>query len=160
MERRPAAAGVGVEEVCEPGLDAGGLVEERQRLAARADLREPVGVLGGLDLDAGQGGADLLRLDDADRLSVDEEQVVGKAVTGVSGNSRMATPRPAWIVSMASLSCTSQPAAVSMASMVWRAFSSGFFMTENPSYRNSRFEKRPGLALQAAMLFFGSSATT
>jgi len=62
-EDRPQA-GIGVETVGEAGFDAGGLVGKGERVVpgGKSD-RQPFGVALGLDLDAGQGDADLLRLD-------------------------------------------------------------------------------------------------
>jgi hypothetical protein len=66
-----AAARLGVEQVGEAGLDAGALIEEGEGLdGAREVVRHPRGIFGGLGLDAGQGGAGLLGLDDTGGLAV------------------------------------------------------------------------------------------
>ena len=78
-----AGARRGVEAVGEVGLDAGGFVEEGQGPAPGGKRgRQALGVLAGLDFDAGKGGAQLLGLDDAGGLAVEVEQVVGKAAAG------------------------------------------------------------------------------
>src|SRR6266508_902419 len=74
-----------IERVGEAGLDAGRLVGERQRSFERA--HDPVGqaveVLRRLPLDASECGALGLRLDHADRLAVDEEEIVRATVWGL-----------------------------------------------------------------------------
>ena len=87
-EREQATgAGVRVEAVGEPRLNAGRLEHEGQSAimgeCLEADLgAQAVSVSGRLPLDAGQGGADGLGLDDANHALVDVEQVVGATVTG------------------------------------------------------------------------------
>ncbi len=79
-----ARAGVGVALVAEVRLDTGGLVGEGQRIGPT--LRDPflgVGVAGGLLGDSGECSADFLRLDDAERLAIDEEDVVGGTAHGL-----------------------------------------------------------------------------
>ncbi len=76
-------ARLGIKAVGEAGLDAGRLVGERKRIMpARQAVGKPLGVLVGLDLDAGEGGAGLLGLDHPGSLAVNVEEVVGEAVTG------------------------------------------------------------------------------
>ncbi len=70
-----------VEAIREPRLDAGRLVQERQRPHWSRDVcGEPGSVLLGLQLYAGERGPRSLRLDHADGLPVDVEQVVGEPV--------------------------------------------------------------------------------
>ena len=79
-----ARAGVGVALVAEVRLDASGLVGEGQRI--RPALGDPVlrgGVAGGLLSNNGERGADFLRLDDAERLAIDKEDVVGGTAEGL-----------------------------------------------------------------------------
>ena len=73
-----AAARLGIETVGEPGLDAGGLVEEWERPLGRRELGgDARRVLVGLHLDPGERRALFLGLDDADGLSVRVEKVIG-----------------------------------------------------------------------------------
>jgi len=81
-----AGTGLGVALVGEAGEDAGGLVEEGERDAGRLDVAElGGGVFGGLFLDRGDVVAEGFSLGfvDADRLAIDEENVVGG--TGIGG---------------------------------------------------------------------------
>ena len=75
-----AAPRLGVEAVREARLDARALVEERERANVDGDVpRDAAAVLLGLDLDARERLAGLLRLDDAGELAVHVEEVVGIA---------------------------------------------------------------------------------
>jgi hypothetical protein len=80
-EHLPAAR-LGVERVREPRLDSGRLVGERQRPFERAlhPVGQAVEVLRRLPLDARQRRPLGLRLDHADRLAVDEKEVVDAPV--------------------------------------------------------------------------------
>ena len=79
-----AAAKVGFQGVGEAGLDAGGLVRVGQRQVDVWDgFGQALGVLGGLDLDAGERVAFGLGLDHAEGLGVSVEHVVG--VAGLEG---------------------------------------------------------------------------
>jgi hypothetical protein len=79
----PAGAGLGIEAAGEMGFDPRGLVGKRQGRAPGGEpVWETLGVLGGLDLDAGEGGTLPLGLDDPRGAAVDVEQVVGGAVAG------------------------------------------------------------------------------
>ncbi len=72
---------VGVQQVGEPGLDAGRLVEERQRTHDLGErVGKAVGVLARLPGDAREGGADRLGFDRPGSTTVDEAQVVGAPV--------------------------------------------------------------------------------
>ena len=75
------AARVGFQEVGEARLDASGLITERERAARRGEIPgKPDAVFGGLDFDADQGDAGLLRFHDADCVSIDVQEVIGEAV--------------------------------------------------------------------------------
>ncbi len=75
-----ATARLGIELAGEARLDAGGLIGEGQGIAGGAHaFGQSATVFGALLFDAGEGGADLLGLDGADGLAIDEEQVVGGA---------------------------------------------------------------------------------
>lgn len=79
-----ARAGVGVALVAEVGFDAGGLVGEGQGIGpALGDPFVGIGVAGGLLGDSGEGRAFFLGFDDAERLAIDEEDVVGGAAVGL-----------------------------------------------------------------------------
>ncbi len=81
VEDRPAA-GLGIEAVGEAGLDARALIEEGKRVPGAGEMvGHALRVLPRLDLDPRQGGAHLLGLDDARRLAVDVEEVVGEAMS-------------------------------------------------------------------------------
>ena len=86
MKRKDfARAGLGVALIGEAREDAGGLVEKGERLAGALDVFEFGGaVFGGLFLDRGDVVAErfALGLVDADRLAVEEEDVVGGAGVG------------------------------------------------------------------------------
>ena len=72
------AAGVGLKAIGEASLRTGGLIGERQRQPViRQIRRQPVEVLRGLSLDAGEGMTLGLGFYDADRLGVRVEQIVG-----------------------------------------------------------------------------------
>ena len=72
-----------VQQAGEAGLRAGGLVKERERPAVRGQVvRQPLAVLARLGFDARQGVAGGFRLDDAGRLLVNVQQVIGGAVVG------------------------------------------------------------------------------
>ena len=78
-----AAARVRVQQVGEARLQSGGFVEERQRSAVGGqNIRQPVAVPARLGLDAGERVAGRLGLDDAGRLPIDVQQVIGDAVAG------------------------------------------------------------------------------
>jgi len=75
-----AAGGVGLKEVGEASLNAGGLIKERKWAAwGREGCRDALAVLLGLDLNPDEGGPLLLCLDDADGLAVSEKKIVGLA---------------------------------------------------------------------------------
>jgi hypothetical protein len=81
---RAARAGLGVEPVGEPSLDARALIEEGERSDGHLErLRGLLGVVAGLGLDARQGDPGLLRLDDTHEEVAEEEQVVGGAAVGL-----------------------------------------------------------------------------
>jgi hypothetical protein len=76
-----AAARVWVEQVREARDFTSAEIEERQGTdRGRQFSRETIGVALRLDLDAGQGMADRLGLEDAGRLALDEEHVVREPV--------------------------------------------------------------------------------
>src|SRR5581483_1649367 len=79
-----AARRLRIERVREPRLGAGRLVDERQRTLERRRnvVRDPIDVLRRLPGDAGERLPLLLRLQRTDSRTVDEEEVVGTAVTG------------------------------------------------------------------------------
>jgi hypothetical protein len=81
-----AAASIGIVAVGEPGLGAGGLVDERER-ADRGlhPVRETLDVLAGLTLHLDEGCALGFRLDDSGWLSVQEQQVVNPPVRLLKG---------------------------------------------------------------------------
>ena len=90
-----AAAGVGFQGVGELSDRAGGFVGERQRQAVVGEAGwQAVDVFGGLGLDAGERVPFGLGLDDADRLAVGVEQVVGlaRASAGTPGRPRRSRP--------------------------------------------------------------------
>lgn len=75
-----ARSGVGISLVAEVGFDSSRFVGERQWISP--SLRNPLlcgGVAGGLFRDRTEGGASFFCLDDAERLAVNEENVVGRA---------------------------------------------------------------------------------
>ena len=76
-----ARARMRVAFVAEESLDAGGFVEEREarRLNRREEVWKILAVAAGLIGDTRKRGACFLGLDDADRLAVDEQQVVAAA---------------------------------------------------------------------------------
>ena len=75
--------GSGLQQVGEARLQSGGFVEERQRSAVGGqNIRQPVAVLAGLGLDAGERVAGRLGLHDAGRVLIDVQQVIGDAVAG------------------------------------------------------------------------------
>ena len=78
-----------VEPVGELRLRAGALVQERERpLVGGKIVGQACAVFLRLDFDAGKGGTFGLGLDDARRLLVDVEQVVGGAVAKTSRETR------------------------------------------------------------------------
>src|SRR6266571_7673058 len=80
MEQRPAAWSW-VERVGETGLDAGALVEERQRSERGREAHwQASGIFLRLRLNASERFALALRLDDANGLPIHVEQIVGVAV--------------------------------------------------------------------------------
>lgn len=77
------AARVGFEEVRKTGLDTGGLVAKRQRATRRGEiLRQALAVFDGLDLDLDERNSLFLGFNDASRVAVDIEEVVGETVAG------------------------------------------------------------------------------
>jgi hypothetical protein len=77
-----AAAGIGFEEIGEAGLDAGGLIAERQRSARGGEVRrKPLAISIGLDLDLGQRDTGFLRFYYAGCVAINVKEIVGKAVT-------------------------------------------------------------------------------
>ena len=79
---RSATARVGVQEVYEHRVRAGGEVQERQRLDGRAESGgKSSRVLMGLDLDSAQGVALGLRLEYADGFAIHEQHVVHASVS-------------------------------------------------------------------------------
>jgi hypothetical protein len=76
-------AGVRVEPVLEARLATRRHVRERQRLHWHLEvIRHTLGVVVPLRLDVGEDSPCRLRLEHAERLAVDEEQVVGTAMAG------------------------------------------------------------------------------
>src|SRR5688572_24107184 len=68
-----------IESIGEVGFHTRGLIEEGQRtFPCRKGGWQSLGIAPGLNLDTGQGGADLLCFDDSRSLSVDVEHVVGE----------------------------------------------------------------------------------
>ena len=78
-----SAAGIGVEQAGEPGLDARGLIQEGQGPdRSRQRGWQALAVLGRLDLDGAQRGPGLLGFHGANGLAIDVQQIVGLAVAG------------------------------------------------------------------------------
>lgn len=76
-----SAAGDRVPHVGEPGLDTGGFVAEWERKDWGLDSnRQPIAVLGGLELHLGERFSLGLGFDGADRLSIHEEEVISPAM--------------------------------------------------------------------------------
>ena len=79
-----ASAGVGVALVGEVGFDAGRLVEERERVGpALGNELLRLGVASGLLFDGTEGRAELLGLDDPERLALHEQHVVSRTALGL-----------------------------------------------------------------------------
>ena len=75
-----------VEIAGEAGLAAGGFVRKRKRARVGGQvIGKALGIPGGLKLDAGEGVADRLGLDNADGLLVGVQDVVCRAVAGPEG---------------------------------------------------------------------------
>ena len=84
-----------IESVGEPGLDAGADVLEGKRRDRRIQPGGEAGrVLVHLQLDAGQGVSDRLRLENAGGLAADEQHVVGEPVAGRHAELAHRDPEP------------------------------------------------------------------
>ena len=79
-EHRPAAR-VRFQQVGKSGLHACGFITERERPARRGKIPgKPDAVLGGLNFDADEGNAGLFGFHNAGCVSIDVQEVIGKAM--------------------------------------------------------------------------------
>jgi hypothetical protein len=77
-----AAAGVGIQKIGETGFDSRGLLAERRRPTwGREVRRKAVAISIGLEFNLGQWNTGFFPFDDAYRVTIHVEKIIGKTIT-------------------------------------------------------------------------------